>query len=99
MRIREVRVLERSTKFWRENGTVTRAVLSARKSLFPVISLCLLNILLYRLPIMNPEIIAHLNEWLEHCDTLLFSHIMTDEEIIEYVVKGKEDPMKTKLHI
>ena len=40
---------------------------------------------------MNPEMITHLNEWLEQCDTLQSSHIMTDEEIIEYVVKGKED--------
>ena len=41
---------------------------------------------------MNPEMIAHINEWLEHCDTLQSSFIMTGDEIIEYVVKGKEDP-------
>ena len=40
---------------------------------------------------MNQEMIAHLNEWLE-CNTLQSSHIMTDEEIIEYIVKGKEAP-------
>ena len=43
---------------------------------------------------MNPEKIGYLNEWLKQCDTLQSSHIMTDEEIIEYVVKGKEDPHK-----
>ena len=38
-------------------------------------------------------LIARLNEWLEQCDTLQSSHIMSDEEIIEYAVKlkGKED--------
>ena len=36
--------------------------------------------------------IAHLNELLEQSDTLQSNHIMTDEEIIEYVVKGEEDP-------
>ena len=51
-------------------------------SLFPVISLCLLDILLYRLPIMSPEMIAHLNEWLEQCDTLQSNNIMTEDEII-----------------
>ena len=35
---------------------------------------------------MNQEMIAHLNEWTEQCDTLQSSQIMTDEEIIEYVV-------------
>ena len=45
---------------------------------------------------MNPEIIAHLNEWLEQCDTLQSSHIMNEEEIIEYVVKGKDDPHEDK---
>ena len=44
---------------------------------------------------------AHLNEWLEQSGTLQFNHIMTYEEIMEYVVKleGKEDPMKTRLRI
>ena len=45
---------------------------------------------------MNPEMIAHLNEWLVQCDTLQSSHIITDEDIIEYVVKGKEDPHEDK---
>ena len=36
--------------------------------------------------------IANLNEWLEQCDTLQSSHIITDEEMIEYAVKGKDDP-------
>ena len=94
-RIREVRVLERSTKFRRENGTITRAVFSKRKSLFPVIEIGTPPPTSHRdrLAIMNPEMIAHLNEWLEQCDTLQSSHIMTDEEIIEYIVKGKENPI------
>ena len=94
-RIREVPVLERSTKFRRENGTITRAVFSKRKSLFPVIEIGTPPPTSHRdrLAIMNPEMIAHLNEWLEQCDTLQSSHIMTDEEIIEYIVEGKENPI------
>ena len=49
-----------------------------------------------RLPIMNSEMIAHLNEWLEQCDTLQSSHIITEVEIIEYVVKGKEELIEDK---
>ena len=45
---------------------------------------------------MNPEMIAHRNEWLVQCDTLQSSHIITDEDIIEYVVKGKEDLTEDK---
>ena len=48
---------------------------------------------------MNPEMIAYLNEWLEQCDTLQSSHIMTGDKIIKYVVKGKEGPMETRLRI
>ena len=43
---------------------------------------------------MNPEMIAHLNEWLEQCEPLQSSLMITDEEIIECVVKGKEDPIE-----
>ena len=35
-------------------------------------------------------IAAPLNEWMEQCHNLRSSHKMTDEEIIEYVVKGKD---------
>ena len=40
--------------------------------------------------------IAHLNEWPEQCDTLQTSYILTDEEIIEYVVNSKDDPSEDK---
>ena len=61
------RVLKRSTKLWRENGTVTRAVFSAHKSLFQVIALWLArhSLVSRRLPIMNPEMIAHLQGWIQ----------------------------------
>ena len=31
--------------------------------------------------------VAHLNEWLEQCDTLHTSHVMTDDEIIQSVLQ------------
>ena len=34
--------------------------------------------------------IANLNEWLEQCETLQCSHIMTDDEIIEHVLQDKD---------
>ena len=69
---------------------------SKRKSLFPVIKIGTPPPTSHRdrLLIMNPDMIAHLNEWLEQCDILQSRHIVTDEKIIKYIVKGKENSIE-----
>ena len=39
---------------------------------------------------IDPMMVTHLNEWLDQCETLTTSHVMTDAEIIQSVMQ-KED--------